>query len=120
MGIRKKGSLALGVGLLILWGLGGPAAAFGGGREIEGAERIIDQVEFIGGYGYASINEGDYITMPLIVHLGAVGAGFYLSLTRKVALNLGYRYRHISNADIKKPNDGIDSHIGLLGLSYFF
>ena len=50
----------------------------------------------------------------------AIGAGIYLSLTKNVALNLGYRHRHVSNADIKKPNEGIDSEIGLLGLSYFF
>lgn len=50
----------------------------------------------------------------------AAGVGFYLPLTRSIALNCGYRYRHISNADLKKPNGGIDSHIGLLGVSFFF
>lgn len=29
-----------------------------------------------------------------------------------VAHNLGYRYRHISNADLRQPNGGINSHIG--------
>ncbi|MHB8910096.1 MAG: acyloxyacyl hydrolase [Syntrophales bacterium] len=50
----------------------------------------------------------------------AFGVGIYLSLTKNTALNLGYRHRHVSNADIQKPNEGIDSEIGLLGLSYFF
>jgi lipid A 3-O-deacylase len=50
----------------------------------------------------------------------AIGAGIYLSVTKNIALNLGYRYRHISNADIKKPNEGINSQIGLAGLSFFF
>jgi lipid A 3-O-deacylase len=50
----------------------------------------------------------------------AIGAGIYLSLTKNMALNLGYRHRHVSNADLKKPNEGIDSEIGLLGLSFFF
>jgi lipid A 3-O-deacylase len=50
----------------------------------------------------------------------AAGVGFYLSLTPHIALNCGYRYRHISNANLKQPNGGINSHIGLLGLSFFF
>jgi lipid A 3-O-deacylase len=50
----------------------------------------------------------------------AAGVGFYFSLTPNIALNCGYRYRHISNADLKQPNGGINSHIGLLGLSFFF
>ncbi|MCE5265151.1 MAG: acyloxyacyl hydrolase [Deltaproteobacteria bacterium] len=37
-----------------------------------------------------------------------------------VAHNLGYRYRHISNADLRQPNGGINGHIGHLGLSFFF
>ena len=50
----------------------------------------------------------------------AAGAGFYFLLTRNIALNCGYRYRHMSNADLKLPNGGINSHIGLLGVSFFF
>jgi lipid A 3-O-deacylase len=50
----------------------------------------------------------------------AVGVGVYLSLTKNIALNCGYRYRHVSNADLKLPNGGINSHIGLLGISFFF
>lgn len=48
------------------------------------------------------------------------GIGFYLALSKGVALNCGYRYRHVSNADLKKPNSGINSHIGVLGVSFFF
>jgi len=50
----------------------------------------------------------------------AFGAGIYLSLTKSMALNLCYRHRHVSNADITQPNEGIDSQIGLLGLSFFY
>ncbi len=50
----------------------------------------------------------------------AIGAGIYLALRKDMALNLGYRHRHVSNADLKKPNEGIDSELGLLGLSFFF
>jgi lipid A 3-O-deacylase len=50
----------------------------------------------------------------------AVGFGFYLALTKNIALNCGYRYRHVSNADLRQPNGAINSHIGLLGVSFFF
>ncbi|MHB8771966.1 MAG: acyloxyacyl hydrolase [Syntrophales bacterium] len=50
----------------------------------------------------------------------AIGVGFYLTLTKGVALNCGYRHRHVSNAELRQPNSGIDSDIGLVGVSYFF
>lgn len=50
----------------------------------------------------------------------AFGVGVYFTLAKNTALNLGYRHRHVSNADLQKPNEGIDSEIGVLGLSYFF
>jgi lipid A 3-O-deacylase len=50
----------------------------------------------------------------------AAGIGLYVSLTKNIALNCGYRIRHVSNADLKQPNSGINSHIGLLGVSFFF
>ena len=50
----------------------------------------------------------------------AAGARFYLLLTRNIPLNCGHRYRHMSNADLKLSNGGINSHIGLLGVSFFF
>jgi lipid A 3-O-deacylase len=50
----------------------------------------------------------------------AAGVGFYLALTKNIALNCGYRYRHVSDADLRIPNGGINSHIGLLGVSFFF
>jgi lipid A 3-O-deacylase len=48
------------------------------------------------------------------------GAGLYLYLTKNAALNIGYRYRHVSNANTKKPNSGIDTHLGVIGFSLFF
>jgi len=54
------------------------------------------------------------------IFFNTVGAGFSLSLTEKTALSLEYRLRHISNAGTKKPNEGIDSHIGAIGYSMFF
>ncbi len=48
------------------------------------------------------------------------GAGFYYFLDKKTALNLGWRFRHISNAGLRRPNDGLNIHCGVAGLSFFF
>lgn len=48
------------------------------------------------------------------------GAGMYYFLRDDVALNVGYRFRHISNLSIKKPNRGIDSHFVIGGISLFY
>ena len=45
-----------------------------------------------------------------------IGAG--LGFGDRGQYQLGYRFQHISNADIKKPNDGINLH--LLRLAYAF
>jgi lipid A 3-O-deacylase len=44
--------------------------------------------------------------------------GFGVRFGPKAAYDLGYRFQHISNADIKKPNDGIDFH--QIRLQYWF
>jgi hypothetical protein len=49
-----------------------------------------------------------------------IGVGFYYFLTKNSAINLGYRFRHISNADLADPNSGIDTHSGTIGYSVFF
>jgi len=54
------------------------------------------------------------------VFADTVGAGLYFHLTERSAINVGYRFRHLSNADTVKPNTGIDSHFGLIGYSVFF
>lgn len=49
-----------------------------------------------------------------------IGAGSYFFLTKEVALNIGYRLRHMSNAYTRSPNHGIDSNFAIAGLSVFF
>jgi len=49
-----------------------------------------------------------------------IGAGMYYHLSKDSALHVGYRYRHMSNADLAEPNGGIDTHMGVVGYSLFF
>lgn len=48
------------------------------------------------------------------------GLGMNYSLTKNTAFTIEYRFRHISNANIKRPNLGLGTHIGLFGITYFF
>jgi hypothetical protein len=48
------------------------------------------------------------------------GAGSYFFFTKDIALNIGYRLRHMSNAYTRTPNYGIDGHFAIVGLSIFF
>ncbi|MCM8760098.1 MAG: acyloxyacyl hydrolase [Candidatus Omnitrophica bacterium] len=48
------------------------------------------------------------------------GYGLSVDIGRDRYLVIEYRNRHVSNADIKKPNSGIDSYIWLLGFGSRF
>jgi len=49
-----------------------------------------------------------------------LGFGLYIHIFKHSALNVGLRFRHISNAGIKKPNHGINNYFGTIGYSLFF
>jgi lipid A 3-O-deacylase len=48
------------------------------------------------------------------------GGGAMLFMSERVALTLGARYHHLSNADRCSKNQGLNSVIGIVGVSYFF
>jgi lipid A 3-O-deacylase len=50
----------------------------------------------------------------------SIGGGFYYYLTKDSAANIGYRFRHISNAGTANPNGGIDTNSIVVGYSVFF
>lgn len=47
------------------------------------------------------------------------GAGLSYFLDDNVSLNVGYRFRHTSNASLYDENDGMNSHAFLIGFSCF-
>jgi lipid A 3-O-deacylase len=47
------------------------------------------------------------------------GIGLQYFLDENHALNVQYRYRHISNAHIREPNSSINSSLVLVGVSFF-
>jgi lipid A 3-O-deacylase len=48
------------------------------------------------------------------------GFGVQWFIKNNVSIDLEARYLHISNADISKPNNGLNGITGLIGLSYYF
>ena len=48
------------------------------------------------------------------------GLGTYVFLTERLALNAEWRYQHISNANIRLPNKGIDANVFSIGPTFFF
>jgi hypothetical protein len=47
-----------------------------------------------------------------------VGVGFDVFVRRDLAVSLGYRFRHVSNADLGSENFGLDTHFVLLGVDW--
>ena len=52
--------------------------------------------------------------------LSQAAAGFHYFFTDSLALTMEYRYRHLSNAGIKHPNNGINTDFILAGATYYF
>ena len=48
------------------------------------------------------------------------GAGFLFALSDDVVFNAGYRFRHLSNANLSSPNDGIDTNYLVTGFSFTY
>jgi lipid A 3-O-deacylase len=48
------------------------------------------------------------------------GAGLIYFFKNNMAINIGYRFRHVSNGGIKSPNGGIECHEYLIGFSRYF
>jgi hypothetical protein len=46
------------------------------------------------------------------------GGGFSWAMTNKWAVNAGYRFAHISNADTRKPNNGLNFGLPYVGVTY--
>ena len=79
---------------------------------------VIPYLEGTAGLGGTSLNiRESRSTLTFIVEAGA-GASMFVA--PNVAVNLGYRLQHQSNGGMSRPNRGLNSHAGVLGVSYFF
>jgi len=84
--------------------------------------RVVPYLQIGAGGVYTDIPEDEsrgLISLPVEFNLQA-GVGTRFLVTDRWSINLEGVYRHISNAEIKKPNFGIDSVGGNLGFGFSF
>jgi len=81
--------------------------------------------EKLSGYLLASVGP-HYMSLVIrdqengFIFSDAIGGGLYYFLNENFALNLGYRFRHMSNSGLAKPNDGINTNFITFGYAAFF
>src|SRR3989304_4738016 len=83
-----------------------------------GASPIFPYVEVLAGMGGPSLNVPEIRSNFTFVLEAGAGPGYFL--TEGVQLTAGYRFQHVSNGNVEKPNRGFNSDAGVLGVSFFF
>ncbi len=83
-----------------------------------GASPIFPYVEVLAGMGGTSLNVPEIRSDFTFVLEAGAGLGYFL--TDGVQLTAGYRFQHISNGNIERPNRGFNSDAGVVGVSFFF
>lgn len=80
--------------------------------------RLVPYLELGAAPGATDLRVREQRTDFVFLLFGGAGASYFL--TESAALYAGYRLQHISNAGTDSPNEGINSHTGVVGLSIFF
>jgi len=72
------------------------------------------------GGGFLYFNHRMFGTTQQFNFTAQLGGGVQLfTSSRRTAIDLGYKYHHISNANLGNQNPGLDSHMLFVGLSLF-
>ena len=90
-----------------------------------GVKYMHPLTEALSGYVMASVGpyfitvqNPDQVNGLVFFDTASLGLSFFL--TPKSAVNLEYRFRHMSNGGIKQPNNGINIHMVAIGYTLFF
>jgi len=81
-------------------------------------EKLYPYIEVGSGPYYYTLHTYEQSTQFNFISAG--GAGLIFFVRDDMAVNAGYRRRHVSNAGIKDPNGGIDADVVTLGVSWYF
>jgi len=103
---------------------------FGADFEIEGGVGLglkykYPLNEVVSAYGLISVGP-HFITVNTVDQANGfnfsdtVGVGVNVNIMPGAALDLGFRLRHVSNADLRDPNCGIDTYFGTIGFMIFY
>jgi len=80
--------------------------------------RFVPYVEFLAGVGATDLVVKEINSKWTFVLEG--GAGLAYMVTDRVAVSAGARLYHVSNAETKQPNLGVNAIEGVAGVSWFF
>lgn len=80
--------------------------------------RFVPYAELAGAAGGTDLRVREIDSSFSFILWGGVGASVFLTDT--TALYAGYRYEHNSNGNTSRPNRGFESHVGVVGVSYYF
>ena len=79
---------------------------------------LVPYLEATAGVGGTTLNVNEIRSNFTFVLEGGGGVSYFVAPAWSV--NVGYRFQHISNADLAGPNRGVNSNTGVLGVSYHF
>jgi hypothetical protein len=82
-----------------------------------GLGRFVPWVEVLGAAGGTGLKVPEIRSSFAFLVDGGVGASVFL--TDRAALYIGYRLQHISNGNTSAPNQGFESHTGVVGMTFF-
>jgi hypothetical protein len=75
---------------------------------------------FTSGGGFVYFNHRMFGTAQQFNFTAQLGGGVqFFTHGRRSALDIGYKYHHISNANLGNQNPGLDSHMLFIGVSLF-
>jgi lipid A 3-O-deacylase len=80
--------------------------------------RLVPYIEGGAGAGGTDLNVREIESSFSFILWAGLGASVFI--TDAMAVYAGYRYEHNSNGNIDPPNRGWESHVGLVGVSYYF
>ena len=80
--------------------------------------RFVPYAELAGAAGGTDLRVREIDSDFSFLLWGGVGASLFV--TDSTALYAGYRYEHNSNGNTAQPNRGWESHVGVVGVSYYF
>ena len=75
---------------------------------------------FEGGLGMVYLTQHTIEQSTQFNFTDQAGVGITFFLKKNLGLSLGYRFRHISNASIKEPNNGINTDSAICGISFLY
>ncbi len=83
-----------------------------------GFGRLVPYLEVNGGAGGTNLRVKEIDSSFTFVLEAGAGVSYFITDT--VALNMGYRFQHISNGHTSSPNRGFNSDTGIGGVSFYF